>query len=193
MRSERKIDPKRKHRGFTAVEVIMTVFIMGLVLMIAAPNFATYQRTGKSLALKEKHKMVVVAIQAWVQDNKISFQRPGDFDVENSQGRTVLDYLTDQEFQVFNRHTNALLMDDDCRITFENGVLISEDLDSEIFKVHTVFEAEDPKAPPSSIKLKDMDLLRNVQRHSAETDAEYERKVKDKTQKKLLIREDNKL
>lgn len=180
---------RKRRRGFTAVEMILTVVIMGIVLMIATPNFRIYYDTGRRLNIQEKHKMVVVAIQSWVQDNRVSDQRPGDFDVENSQGYTVPKYLSDKEFTVDSGSGKTVLRDDNCIIRFENGVLESEDSQSgKIVAQYGVFESEDTG---TGLQLKDFDFLRGINHLTGETSEEYNVRIKDKKKKKLLLREDN--
>lgn len=182
-------------KGFTMVELMLIIGLIGVLLMLVAPRFQSYVRTGEYMSLKEKHKLVVMAIQDWSQDNKLNFQKPGDFEAKNSQGRTVPDYLAVQDFASKKDTSNNLyLEDEDCQIRFQRGVLITKNLkDGSISNIYTVFEAEDPDAAPDDIRLSDYEVLRGIEKYPSETMDEYNLRVKIKEQKKLILKEDNSL
>lgn len=179
----------------TALELVVTVALIGIAVMFVAPRFGSYQKTSETLSVNEKHKVVVTAIYSWVQDNKLNYQRPGDFEAENSQGRTVVDYLTDKELiSKTNAAGDVFLEDEGCIVTFKKGILLTANAkDSGIASVYTVFEPEDSTLPPESISLKDFELLRGTNKETGETDGEYQLRIKNKDLKKLLLKEDNAL
>ena len=184
---------KRSARlGFTMVEMMVVIAVMGILMMFTAPSLSGFARTGQSISLKEKHKMIVFAISSWGQDNKLNYQRPGDFEVKNSQGRTVVDYLTDDSFAYDASTGRVLLRADDCVITFEKGVMVTTNqLDHTVVNIYTVFEPEDPNASPADMKLKDFEILRGLNKAPHETAEQYDAKIKNKNIKKLLLSEDN--
>lgn len=181
-----------RRTGFTMVEIMVVIAMIGIFMMLAMPNIRDYVRTGQSISLKEKHKMMVFAISSWGQDNKLNYQRPGDFEVRNSQGRTVVDYLTDDSFTYDASTGRVLLQADDCIITFEKGVMVTTNqLDRTVVNIYTVFEPEDPNASPADMKLKDFEVLRGTNKDPSETAEQYAAKLKNKNIKKLLLEEDN--
>lgn len=189
-----KLKNRRKKKGFTLFEVIIVIAVMGILMSMAAPSLRNMANIGRSLSNSEKHKMVVFAIQTWTDENKWAYQRPGDFVVKNSQGKTVVDYIKETELKPSMISGEVVLEDSTCKIFFKKGVLRTENLEGHAKdRVYTVFEAENPNANPADIKLKHMDYLRNTHSEEKETAEQYAEKIKNKNQKKLLLAEDNAL
>lgn len=190
-----KLKNRRKKKGFTLFEVIIVIAIMAILMMMMAPKLKDMANIGESLSNSEKHRMVIFAIETWSQENKWSYQRPGDFEVRNSQGKTVVDYLKTTDFEAKTDGSGVVFLEDSvCKVTFAQGVLRTENIDSHpVERVYTVFETEDSNVPYANIKLKDWAYLRNIHTESEETPEQYARKIKDKNQKKLLLKEDNAL
>lgn len=193
-RSIRGWGNKRK-KGFTMFELMLIVVLIGVALMFIGPRTQSYIQAGENLSRKEKHKLVVIAIQEWTKDNKLNFQKPGDFEVLNSQGRTVVDYLRGQGFVEDRDSANFLyLKDKETEMLFKNGVLITRSLkDNSAVDVYTVFESSNLTSSPELIMLDDFEALRGTLKYSSETNAEYNARIKIKGQKKLLLKEDNSL
>lgn len=190
VKSEKRIHKK----GFTFIEMMTVIAIIGVFLMFTAPSITDFMRTGQSISLKEKHKMLVFAVSSWGQDNKLNYQRPGDFEVKNSQGRTVVDYLADDSFAYDASTGRLLLEDDDCIVKFEDGIMVTTNrLDRSVVNIYTVYEPENPDASPGDMRLKDFEILRGTNKDPSETSEQYNAKLKNKNVKKLLLKEDNTL
>lgn len=185
---------RKKQRGFTLLELMTVMAVLSIFMMMTAPKFRDMADIGESLSNGEKHKMLVAAIHTWTNENKWSYQRPGDFEVKNSQGKTVVDYLKETELQVNTASGKVFLEDESCKVFFEKGVLRTVNFRGNAKeRVYTVFEAEDPAAAPADIKLAGWDFLRNIHHEDKETPEEYNKKKNNKNQKKLLLAEDNAL
>lgn len=84
----------RKSRGFTLVELITVVVILGILLMMVVPTMSeTRDGVGRNQA-NTTHKIFVNAIDYWIKDNINPAQRPANFFSKNSQGKNVLDYIS---------------------------------------------------------------------------------------------------
>jgi len=84
----------RKSGGFTLVELITVVVILGILLMMVVPTMSeTRDGVGRNQA-NTTHKIFVNAIDYWIKDNINPAQRPANFFSKNSQGKNVLDYIS---------------------------------------------------------------------------------------------------
>jgi prepilin-type N-terminal cleavage/methylation domain-containing protein len=61
---------KRAHKGFTLVEIMIVVLIIGILLAIAVPNFIRARETSRAKACVANLKQIESAKEQWAMDNK---------------------------------------------------------------------------------------------------------------------------
>src|SRR5579884_2375727 len=62
----------RKTAGFTLVEIMIVVLIIGILLAIAIPNFIRARESSRAKACQANLKQIDSAVQQWMMDNKAS-------------------------------------------------------------------------------------------------------------------------
>lgn len=63
---------RRKAAGFTLVEIMIVVLIIGILLAIAIPNFVTARNSGRARACVANLKQIDSAKQQYIMDQKQS-------------------------------------------------------------------------------------------------------------------------
>ena len=67
---ERRVHWSRK--GFTLVEIMIVVLIIGILLAIAVPNFIKARETSRTKSCIANLKQIDAATEQWAMDNKAS-------------------------------------------------------------------------------------------------------------------------
>ena len=62
----------RNRKGFTLVEIMIVVAIIGLLAAIAIPNFVNARTTARNKACQANLKQIEGAVQVWAIDNNKS-------------------------------------------------------------------------------------------------------------------------
>src|SRR5438874_13512058 len=77
---------KRNLRGFTLVEIMIVVLIIGILLAIAVPNFIKARETSRAKSCVANLKQIQAAKEQWAMDNKIAATgvTPGSSDLIGS-------------------------------------------------------------------------------------------------------------
>jgi prepilin-type N-terminal cleavage/methylation domain-containing protein len=60
---------RRKRRGFTLVEIMIVIAIIGLLLAIAIPNFIRAREVSQATACQSNLKNLIGAKERWAMDN----------------------------------------------------------------------------------------------------------------------------
>jgi len=61
---------KRARKGFTLVEIMIVVLIIGILLAIAVPNFIRARETSRAKSCVANLKQIESAKEQWAMDNK---------------------------------------------------------------------------------------------------------------------------
>lgn len=60
----------RAERGFTLVEIMIVVLIIGILLAIAVPNFVKARESSRAKSCVANLKQIDAAVEQWAMDNK---------------------------------------------------------------------------------------------------------------------------
>jgi prepilin-type N-terminal cleavage/methylation domain-containing protein len=73
---------KRTRKGFTLIEILIVVLIIGILLAIAIPNFMRARATSRTKACVSNMRQIDSAKQQWAMDNnKVGTDTPASADV----------------------------------------------------------------------------------------------------------------
>ena len=73
---------KAARRGFTLIEIMIVVLIIGILLAIAVPNFVKARESSRTKACVSNLKQVEAAKEQWAMDNKkTGTDTPADADL----------------------------------------------------------------------------------------------------------------
>lgn len=98
MMENRKTNNKpHRRRGFTAVEMMTVVALLGILMMIVMPRVVPYVHAGENSKRKADMAIILSAVQKWRADNEDTGYNPTDFNTQNTQGRRVHNYIQDEE------------------------------------------------------------------------------------------------
>ena len=87
----------KKYKGFSMMEMMVVIAIMSILMMIAIPNMGqVFSFTNKNM-INTTNKVIISSIDYWVKDNRNPSQRPDNFNSQNSQGKKVFEYISNNE------------------------------------------------------------------------------------------------
>ena len=87
----------KKYKGFSMMEMMVVIAIMSILMMISIPNMGqVFSFTNKNM-INTTNKVIISAIDYWVKDNRNPSQRPDNFNSQNSQGKRVFEYISNNE------------------------------------------------------------------------------------------------
>src|SRR5260370_42290635 len=67
-----KLQARWSRKGFTLVEIMIVVLIIGILLAIAVPNFIKARETSRTKSCIANLKQIDAATEQWAMDNKTS-------------------------------------------------------------------------------------------------------------------------
>jgi prepilin-type N-terminal cleavage/methylation domain-containing protein len=67
---------KRNRKGFTLVEMMIVVLIIGILIAIALPNFLRARENARTRACVSNMKQIQAAIEQWAMENKKAASDP---------------------------------------------------------------------------------------------------------------------
>lgn len=95
---------KSQKRGFSLMELIVVFAMMGILMSIAMPRITAYTRSVDLAEAKYNHQTIVYCIREWSLGNYDKKIVPGNFTVQNDQGKSVADYLAHYNKEYYDEY-----------------------------------------------------------------------------------------
>ena len=111
-------------KGFTLVELMAVIAILGIILLIAVPSYLGVSKKIKEDMWDNKLKMIETAVEMWVQDNKsdlCEYDKPSNKWKANADLREALSDHGEDEIALSVLISNGYLKGDD-NDTFINPI-----------------------------------------------------------------------
>lgn len=106
-----------KKRGFTLIELMITLSLLAIVFMVSFPSIRAYMDTARLKEARYNHQTIVYSIRMWSINNSDKNITPGNFSVLNSQGESVLSYLKLNNTKFYDRYLASNIRSDGTLIT----------------------------------------------------------------------------
>ena len=95
------INKKRNRKGFTLVELVFVIAILGILAAIAIPRFGGFTAGAKEGAVEANHRTIVSAAQLYYANNKAWPASVTDANFTNEENNPLIkdEYLTANDFK----------------------------------------------------------------------------------------------
>lgn len=112
-------------RGFTLVEIIAVIVILGLLIMLVAPSFLNLGDASKKKILEKKIQSIELSAANWAQSNDVNLTwTPGTCSVKEITGATTSS-MTTIACETYTINVQRLIDDKFLTVDDNNGKVIN--------------------------------------------------------------------